>query len=79
MRDASHSWSGPLPEMLAPVLSEGWFPRPPEAMSSFEMASLKRLVNFVETLGQRRRGEAAEPVTLPMHRLDGSAVGNGGA
>jgi hypothetical protein len=79
LRDARHSWSGPLPEMLAPVLSESWFPRPPEVMSTFEMAGLKRLVKFVETLGQRRRGEAAEPATLPMHRLDGSAVGNGGA
>jgi hypothetical protein len=79
MRDARLSWSGPLPEMLAPVLTEGWFPRPPEVMSSFELASLKRTVIFVESLEKRRRGEAAEPATLPMHRLDGSAVGNGRA
>ena len=65
--------------MLAAVLTEGWFPRPPEVMATFEKTRLKRLVNFVESLGQRRRGETAEPATLPMARLNDLTGAGGGA
>jgi asparagine synthetase B (glutamine-hydrolysing) len=71
MRDASHRWPGPLPEVLAPILAESWFPRPPEVMATHEVSCLRRLEIFVESLRRRRQGETTEPDTLPMHRLNG--------
>lgn len=77
VRDDSFRWLKPLPEILAPVLAEGWFPRPPELVSLPEARCLRQLEVFAESLVLRRRGGTVEAAHLPFHRLDGVAADGG--
>lgn len=48
------AWTEPLPAELEPVVSPGWFPRPPAELDLASSFGLKTMTRFVRSVDQRR-------------------------